>query len=471
MSSLTLLAASLTSAFFAAVWQGVLLAAVSALCLRLIPALTAAARFLVWLTVAVLTLLLPFVQTSAPYALGSHAFPRTLSLSLDSRWTVFVAAVWAVASLVRAVQLATGAVTLYRLARAATPIAAPEICAALLAKSRRAESHPVQLCSSTHVDRPSVLGFFHPRILLPAGLIATLTPEELYQVLLHELEHLRRRDDWTNLLGRLALVIFPLNPVLLWLERRLATERELACDDRVLEATGARKSYAAFLAHLAEHTLLRRGVSLALSLVGISAAPLNGLKPSRSELGRRVTRILGFPTRTLNPRISAALVTGLIVLTTGGSVELAHSPQLIQFTSPEAQFAATTNSHTDAQFLPVAYHSPTNISPLVMTKAVLTTRRTVQSTLLKTTSNPQQRNKSSFRTGIHRGTSPLTPYVRLTTFHTYASDTHASNGLLHLTLSVATANQFSYAAVPVHGGWVLVLLPVQTVQPALTLNL
>jgi beta-lactamase regulating signal transducer with metallopeptidase domain len=28
---------------------------------------------------------------------------------------------------------------------------------------------------------------------------------------MHEMEHLRRADDWTNLLQKLALVFFPLN--------------------------------------------------------------------------------------------------------------------------------------------------------------------------------------------------------------------------------------------------------------------
>ena len=463
MLTLTVFASSMTSALVAAIWQGILLATVVALCLRFVPALTAAARSFVWLTVAALAVLLPFAQTPGP--IGTPTLLRTPNLYIDSRWTLLIAAVWAVASLVRAVQLATGALALRSLARSATPIAAPEGCTALLAGSSRAESRPVQLCTSTEVDRPSVLGFVRPRILLPVGLLETLTPAELQQVLLHELEHLRRRDDWTNLLGRLALVIFPLNPVLLWLERRLATERELACDDRVLEATGARKAYATCLAHLAEHTLLRRGVSLVLAFVGVHAARSTSSEPTRSELGRRVSRILTLPARTRNPRTSTALAAGIIALTTGGSVELAHSPQLIQFTSRQPEFTASDRPQGSNQFLTVAYHPHAGASPFVTTKAVETTQA-FRPTTLNSTSKPQRPGKIRLRTAIPRFTSPRTPFARLTGFYPQPSGTP-----VHLILTVADSNQFSYTAVPVRGGWILVVLPVQAAHPALTLEL
>ena len=59
---------------------------------------------------------------------------------------------------------------------------------------------------------------------------------------MHEMEHLRRGDDWTNLLQKAGLVFFPLNPASFWVERRLCAERELACDDCVLRSSGARKA-------------------------------------------------------------------------------------------------------------------------------------------------------------------------------------------------------------------------------------
>ena len=78
------------------------------------------------------------------------------------------------------------------------------------------------------------------------------------------MEHLRRRDDWINLVQKLGLVLFPLNPALLWIEQRLCKERELACDDHVIQSTRAPKSYASCLVHLAEQRILNSRASLAL---------------------------------------------------------------------------------------------------------------------------------------------------------------------------------------------------------------
>ena len=57
------------------------------------------------------------------------------------------------------------------------------------------------------------------------------------------MEHLRRRDDWVNLLQKVSLVLFPLNPVLDRIEKRLCMERELR-DETVLRFTQAPKAYA-----------------------------------------------------------------------------------------------------------------------------------------------------------------------------------------------------------------------------------
>ncbi len=151
----------------------------------------------------------------------------------------------------------------------------------VLRLAQRAGSRHAELCVSDEVDRPTVIGFFAPKILIPTWLVEKLTAEELEQIVLHEAGHLSRADDWMNLLQKIALVVFPLNPALAWVERRLCFERELACDERVLEATGAPKAYAACLASLAEHRLGRRGLALALGALG-----------RESELGQRVRRIL-----------------------------------------------------------------------------------------------------------------------------------------------------------------------------------
>jgi hypothetical protein len=181
---------------------------------------------------------------------------------------------------------------------------------------------------SGKVERPSVFGFFRPRILLPEGLIEKLTSAELQQVVLHEMEHLRRGDDWTNLLQKIGLTLFPLNPALLWAERRLCAERELACDDRVLRSSGTRKAYAICLTRLAENSMIRRSLSLALGAWG----------ERRPELVNRVHRLLRQPVESMSGRQAKLVTTGLIVGVVGGGMALARSPQLIGF-APMSQVA------------------------------------------------------------------------------------------------------------------------------------
>src|SRR5262249_52866263 len=46
---------------------------------------------------------------------------------------------------------------------------------------------------------PVALGFFHPVILLPEGHACAPDSPETEHILRHELEHVRRSDDWANL--------------------------------------------------------------------------------------------------------------------------------------------------------------------------------------------------------------------------------------------------------------------------------
>ncbi len=93
-----------------------------------------------------------------------------------------------------------------------------------------------------------VLGFFHPVILLPTEQME-LTEAE--QILRHELAHVRRRDDWANLLQHFILAAFPFQPAVWWISKQLSLEREIACDDYVLQSSTQPHAYALLLANLA----------------------------------------------------------------------------------------------------------------------------------------------------------------------------------------------------------------------------
>jgi Zn-dependent protease with chaperone function len=312
----------------AAIWQGVLLAAAAGLGLRLLPKTPASVRFAIWFAVFAVVTALPVVslwpRAAGVTQLGPHAW-----LTLDDRWSLAIVMVWLAASLVRAGTLAVAALRVRSLWRRANPV---EIdLAAQTAGLRRA-----QVCTSVEVDRPTVIGFFSPRILIPEWLLNKLTAAELEQIVLHEAGHLGRADDWMNLLQKIALVVFPLNPALAWVERRLCFERELACDERVLGATGAPKAYAACLATLAEYRLGRRGFALALGALG-----------RESELGRRVGRILQRCER-MKPLHARLVLGGAMLGLLVGAAGLERCPQIVGFARAETIEATASGAQPQA---------------------------------------------------------------------------------------------------------------------------
>jgi bla regulator protein blaR1 len=441
-----LVAASAVSTLLSAVWEGAVLAVCVVVCLRLFPGLSAAARSVIWMNVFMLLVVLQVIPSFGAHVSAAGA-ARPAPLHFGLIWSSTIAAVWATLSLVRAAQLICCAFRSHGLARRATPVTIDAALQPLLqiATVGGKAGRSAALCTSLDVERPSVFGFSHPRILLPPALMERLTEEELRQVVLHEMEHLRRADDWTNLLQKIALVLFPLNPALLWVERRLCAERELACDDSVLRSTGSRKAYAICLTHLAEYSMLRRSFSLVL-----------GAWERQSELVRRVHRILRRPNHSMNREQTMALTTCLIVAVLAGGAALERSPQLVSF-APREQAAAQ------------AHFSPPGLNPSAMNheqsgmqanaqmvKAVMPEpSRQFESTTKQSGSALKPLRRNAVVRGARKNAVPAQQaWIVMTEW----SDAEDSPQLIFTVArsSRSTANGRSYAAVPIPNGWIFV---------------
>ena len=341
-----------------ALWQGAAVAAALSICLRFAPRVSSAHRFAAWaagFAVVAGLPLLPLIShlsaqlmahltsASSPASAAALTQPSVHPwLMLEARWSLAIAVLGAVASVFRAAELLSNSLRLRRLWKSATPIKS-ETAASL---AGLCGDHRITICTTGQLDRPSVIGFFAPRILIPGWLFPRLSREELEQVVLHEAEHLRRRDDWTNLLQKLCLVMFPLNPALVFLERRLCREREMACDEAVVRRTRAPRAYAACLASMAERGLKRRAEALSL-----------GAWERRPELVHRVHSILR-SSRSLNPIAGRALFAAVCCGLIFGSVELARCPQMVAFLPVEtapAAFEAEANLSGQAQLVPASF--------------------------------------------------------------------------------------------------------------------
>jgi len=70
-------------------------------------------------------------------------------------------------------------------------------------------------------------------------------------VMAHELTHVKRRDCLMQALAQLACAVYWFNPLVWFAAWRLRVERELACDDHVLEAGAKASDYASHLVEIA----------------------------------------------------------------------------------------------------------------------------------------------------------------------------------------------------------------------------
>lgn len=428
------------NSFVSGLWQGVVLAAGVGLCLRLIPKTTAAVRFAVWTAVFAVLAVLPLIHASSLNA-GHGVAGREAVVHVDVRWSFAIAALWLTVSLVRGATLAMSAVRLRGIWKRAVPV---EGCdEVLLAAGFRG----VELCTSNEVDRPSVIGFFSPRILIPEEIFARLTTAEFGQIVLHEVGHLRRADDWINLLQKLSLVVFPLNPVLMWIERRLCLERELACDDDVLRLTKAPKAYATCLTNLAEHRLGRRAAALSL-----------GAWEKKSELTRRVHSILrsGEGMGRMQSRVvMGALVLGLL----GGSAEIARCPQFVSFsrTTPSVPTLGQSLSAA-AGYQAVSFHVPANnardAAHETLLKASVPVDRGVHPSDLKVVKHSRSVSAPTLlRTKQSRvGAQQVRRFVMLSSWE------ERERPRVIYAVTEERVVFASYAAVPTPGGWLVIQL-------------
>jgi bla regulator protein blaR1 len=123
----------------------------------------------------------------------------------------------------------------------------------------------VTLATSVRLQAPIVLGYIKPVILVPAGMLAGLSAEQVETILLHELAHIRRHDYLVNLVQMLVEALYFFNPCIWALSAQVRTEREHCCDDAVVHYGGNARAYATALVQLEEVRLRQTGVALSLA--------------------------------------------------------------------------------------------------------------------------------------------------------------------------------------------------------------
>jgi beta-lactamase regulating signal transducer with metallopeptidase domain len=170
-------------------------------------------------------------------------------------WQSWLLLLWLAIVFWQVTRLAVQRIQLSRLLRRAMP-ADSGVARAVddAAEKLRLRQQPTTVF--TDVDcSPFVCGLCRPVLVLPRSVAASLSPDQLRQVLLHELAHVKRHDLVWSWLPEIARSIYFFHPIIHWVSYRIRLERELACDQLAMTASGTTAAdYAATLVQVVSHT-------------------------------------------------------------------------------------------------------------------------------------------------------------------------------------------------------------------------
>ncbi|MEZ5980336.1 MAG: M56 family metallopeptidase [Planctomycetota bacterium] len=161
-------------------------------------------------------------------------------------WHGVLVGVWLLGAALTFARYLLAIVGVLELVRGARPcsIALPPALADAVAR------HRVRLLESDDVRIPITAGALRPVVLVPAD-FGAWAPQRQRVALVHELEHVRRRDWLTRLVARVAVALHWFDPLAWLAERRMRLESERACDDAVLAHGDSSTDYASTLLDIA----------------------------------------------------------------------------------------------------------------------------------------------------------------------------------------------------------------------------
>ncbi len=328
------LASSVAERMIFCIAEGTVLAAAVWLGLKFTSGSSSTTRFLVLLSALLAIATLPILSLGVKPEIGTPAVSNGTAVTLPVAIAIYGFLVWALVAFFGLARVVAGLLQIRNIRRKCRECPTELLGADLNAALREFSAvRKTKILLSDTASAPVAIGFFRPAVILPAWLAEEGPSAELKHAVLHELEHLRRRDDWTNLLQKMVRAVFFFHPAVWWLERELSLERELACDDAVVERTGNSRAYAVSLTRLAERSFLRRQLAMAQALIG-----------RVHQLTHRVTRMLDSSRpagRVWKPAVPAVI--GLALLS---GISTSWAPELVRFTdTAQAKSAQAVNAN------------------------------------------------------------------------------------------------------------------------------
>jgi beta-lactamase regulating signal transducer with metallopeptidase domain len=243
------------------VWQGAVIALITAIGLRMLRHRSAEARYA--FAIGGLTAMLAAPLFTVAFYSQTGAVTQRIILALSSAstsieggrhpatalqtslWAQRILLTWCVGVIVFAARLVVGWRLSWRLVRSAEEILAPGVMEIFgSVREKLGLDRPIRLLAHVRLDSAIVVGWLRPVVLLPVSLISGFTPDQLRAILAHELAHIRRHDFIVNILQRCVESILFYHPAVWWLSKRIRAEREHCCDDIAIRVCGSRRIYA-----------------------------------------------------------------------------------------------------------------------------------------------------------------------------------------------------------------------------------
>jgi beta-lactamase regulating signal transducer with metallopeptidase domain len=312
-------------------FEGIAIGLFAWILLQVVGRRNSSTRFAVWFSALLAIAVLPVFGGAASSA--SSANTASSAITVPVSWALCLFVIWAVGASVALLRVGVGLWQLRKLRASCPAIDAARIDPVLRATLQNFQAiRSVELRQSDRLQIPTAIGFLKPAVVLPTWAMQDLSTEELNAILIHELAHLRRRDDWTNLAQQIVKALLFFHPAVWWIEGKLALEREMACDDAVLAETANPRGYAQCLISMAEKSFLRRTVALA-------QAAVNRVHQTSLRVSQILDANRSRATRVWKPAlycVAAFFVTCL--------VSLSHAPELVAFKDrvPEVTVASAT---------------------------------------------------------------------------------------------------------------------------------
>ncbi len=160
----------------------------------------------------------------------------------------------------------------------------------------------VELSNNSLIASPIMIGFFRPRIVLPAH---KLDDKELSYIFIHELTHYKQKDLFYKWLIQLVVCVHWFNPFVYLLEKEVNKSCELSCDEKVISVLddNARREYGdTLLSFLKSNNLYKS------SLASVT------LTEGAEQLKERLGAIMSFKSKTKTIRILTSVLTLCILL-------------------------------------------------------------------------------------------------------------------------------------------------------------